>query len=289
MKHIKKFNAFNEEFSGPQTAPSKPQTSPTTKPGKPQIAPSRPSPIRRERPSVDPPPKAKNLEVTPDDLSKKFLKDLRSLGKTPVDGFDLDVLKKRYKTNEDFTFKKLGNFIDTLKSFVSKGVNALISLPRIKEMYDYIKSLKSEDIEYIVDSINEKYNYTLNPDRIKLDYNLYVTSQKNEGLSFKKIILSFLLLVVCANICYYNSTDEITIHVKNCQKEGFADSEGRSKYKYIVYTDNEVFENTDEVFMGKMNSSDLNNELEGGGTFTVKVIGWRNPLLSSYRNIVEIK
>ena len=79
-----------EEFlaTKPQTAPSQPTTKPGVAPGT-RPTPSRPSPIRRDKPSVDPAPKAK-LE----DVMKRFMTELRK-NKTPMK-FDLGKLKVKY-------------------------------------------------------------------------------------------------------------------------------------------------------------------------------------------------
>jgi hypothetical protein len=73
-----------EEFlsTRPGTAPTKPGISPGT-------TPSRPGPIRRDKPSVDPRPKAKI-----DDVMKRFMTELRK-SKMAIK-FDIKKLKSRY-------------------------------------------------------------------------------------------------------------------------------------------------------------------------------------------------
>ncbi len=61
MKYLKKFESFALAAD-----PVKPATKPTTKPST-TPAPSRPSPIRRDKPSVQPAPKA-----TAEDVVKRF-------------------------------------------------------------------------------------------------------------------------------------------------------------------------------------------------------------------------
>lgn len=58
--------------------------------------------------------------------------------------------------------------------------------------------------------------------------------------------------------------------------------------KYLIFTQEEVFENEDAALIGKFNSSDFYNKLEPG-THKVRVCGWRVPFLSWYRNIIEIR
>lgn len=67
MKYLKGYKGFMEN-SQPAIAPSKPTTEPDVRPGKPGTSPSRPSPIRRDKPSVEPAPKA-----TVEDVVEKFI------------------------------------------------------------------------------------------------------------------------------------------------------------------------------------------------------------------------
>ena len=70
MAHIKKYSRFVEEYiAGPEVKPATPTTKPGTRPG-------RPSPIRRDKPSVTPKPKAEETELpyaTADEGAKKFI------------------------------------------------------------------------------------------------------------------------------------------------------------------------------------------------------------------------
>ena len=79
-----------EEFlaSGPQ--PTTKPGQPTTKPGQPATRPNTPSPIRRDKPSVEPAPKAKGPVVV-----KRFMMELRK-AKAPIK-FDISKLKERYE------------------------------------------------------------------------------------------------------------------------------------------------------------------------------------------------
>jgi hypothetical protein len=75
MKYLKKFDDYNAELvyaeGAPAPAPStKPGPAPTTKPGaKPG---QRPSPIRRDKPGVDPAPKAEFPKAEMDELIRKY-------------------------------------------------------------------------------------------------------------------------------------------------------------------------------------------------------------------------
>jgi hypothetical protein len=58
--------------------------------------------------------------------------------------------------------------------------------------------------------------------------------------------------------------------------------------KYLIYTETEVFENSDCLIRGKFDSSDFYNDLKDLGTFKVSTYGYRIPLLSMYKNIIKI-
>lgn len=63
MKPNKKIVVSLNEFINTMNSPAAPTTKPTTKPAEPGKAPARPSPIRRDKPSVDPAPKASEEQV----------------------------------------------------------------------------------------------------------------------------------------------------------------------------------------------------------------------------------
>lgn len=105
MKHIKKFDSFNEDVqASPQTAPTKPQTRPDVRPGKPETRPSRPSPIPGQAPKVDPLPKAKEStkKSNEDDVTKRFIYELKRKGEEKVD-MSIDYLKNKYTQVESLS------------------------------------------------------------------------------------------------------------------------------------------------------------------------------------------
>lgn len=86
----------------------------------------------------------------------------------------------------------------------------------------------------------------------------------------------------------YMTDDVVTVTVKD--KERIMTGSGDTlSSKFLVYTDGEVFENTDSPWYWKWNSADIQNNLEVGQTYTIKVYGWRIPFFSMFRNVVEIK
>jgi hypothetical protein len=64
--------------------------------------------------------------------------------------------------------------------------------------------------------------------------------------------------------------------------------------KYIIFTEDEqgnvlVFENTDDLWRGKFDSSNMQGQLKEGNKYTVTVVGYRVPFLSMYQNIIKIE
>lgn len=79
-----------------------------------------------------------------------------------------------------------------------------------------------------------------------------------------------------------NETQIVTV----TEKESIRAGDGN---KYLIFTDSEVFENTDEVFVGKFNSSDFYRVIKVGTKYEFRTIGFRIPFLSMYKNIIGIK
>ena len=104
----------------------------------------------------------------------------------------------------------------------------------------------------------------------------------------KLIITGAIILVIglifINPISHWCSTEIISITVEDRVKE--VDKDNVSKY--FIYTEGEVFENTDTKLYWKTNSRDVQNALKVGQTFEVKVDGWRWPFFSWNRNIIKI-
>lgn len=99
------------------------------------------------------------------------------------------------------------------------------------------------------------------------------------------------ILMIAYNVMRLNHSEIITIKVTGTERVTETSGSGKDltvTSKYLVFTENETFENTDETFMGKWNSSDFQGKFAKDSTYKVKVIGWRIPITSTYRNIVEI-
>lgn len=58
---------------------------------------------------------------------------------------------------------------------------------------------------------------------------------------------------------------------------------------YMIGTENEVFKIEDNIFIGKLNSSDIYNNIKIGHTYKITTTGFRSTFLSSYRNINTIQ
>lgn len=61
--------------------------------------------------------------------------------------------------------------------------------------------------------------------------------------------------------------------------------------KYLIFTDNGVFENTDALYRGKLRSSDMQAKAMAfrGQKASIESYGFRNGLLSWYHNVVGIE
>jgi hypothetical protein len=115
------------------------------------------------------------------------------------------------------------------------------------------------------------------------------------GFIFSKLGLISIALFVgllffggCA--VYKNSEKTVTFtvedkeHITDCS--GTGESTSCDSY-YLVFTDQGVFKNDDDIAYGKFRSSDLQGRFKKGRTFTCKVAGWRVGILSMYPNIID--
>lgn len=110
----------------------------------------------------------------------------------------------------------------------------------------------------------------------------------------KKIVTTVKVLAVCFGVLLFLSflglpvykayfTDEtVTALVTEKTTKRTNDED-----KYLIFTEGEVFENTDSLLRLKFNSSDVYAKIVNGKTCTFTVNGWRFPFFSMYRNVLE--
>lgn len=87
---------------------------------------------------------------------------------------------------------------------------------------------------------------------------------------------------------YYYTETQVQTHILKTERECKKD-----ECRYVIYTDDEVFENKDNYYFFKFASSDMQNVMmkkeETKETVVLTVTGIRLPFLSWYRNIVSVE
>ena len=110
--------------------------------------------------------------------------------------------------------------------------------------------------------------------------NVVQTMHKRILLTFWVVLAIVLVPLLTYPVAYYLSADTVTLTVT--YKERVED-------RYLIYSDEGVYENTDSYIFLKFNSSKLYNDIKPGKQYTAKVAGWRVPFLSMYRNVIKVE
>ena len=114
--------------------------------------------------------------------------------------------------------------------------------------------------------------------------------KKDNKESIEKLLAAIVVLVILSlfDIAFdcikvYGAKDTVTITVtdKTVKRYGNGDED-------LIYTDGETFELTDELLAARFDSSDDYGRIQVDKTYKATVCGWRVPLFSWYRNIIEI-
>lgn len=105
------------------------------------------------------------------------------------------------------------------------------------------------------------------------------------------IVIAFLVLFLGAitfNIWSHFATMETVPGLIIQDKERIVTGSGDQQVsKYLIFTDQETFENVDSWLALKFNSSDVYGSIIEGAKCEFVVTGFRVPLLSWYRNILS--
>ena len=101
------------------------------------------------------------------------------------------------------------------------------------------------------------------------------------------VVVGMVAAVLVSAIAYNRS--EATVTAKVIDKERIVESGGNggATSRYLIFAEGETFQNVDSVWHWKFNSSDIYGAIRREQTCTFKVVGWRIPLFSTYRNIIS--
>ena len=93
-----------------------------------------------------------------------------------------------------------------------------------------------------------------------------------------------LLVILFGYLFFEPYITEETITIKVLNKAQFGNEPG----KYFVFTQEEVFYNSNDYYQNKDNADALNEKIYPGSTYEVNVVGIYLPWLPRFRNITEI-
>lgn len=94
---------------------------------------------------------------------------------------------------------------------------------------------------------------------------------------FFTIFKLFIAVLIAAEAVHYTTQEWVTVTIWDKDRDGH----------YMVHTDQESFTNSDSVLAFKFNSSDVQRQLREGQEYRLLVTGFRIPVLSMYRNILD--
>lgn len=118
---------------------------------------------------------------------------------------------------------------------------------------------------------------------------------KSKGLGLIGLFLVAMLAIAIIIFPFWNFSNDhkYTVTITGKERVTRQTNDGIES-KYLVYCEDEngknyVFENTDTVFRGKFNSSDVYGALKEDKTYELTVIGFRVPIFSWYENVIDYK
>ena len=111
-----------------------------------------------------------------------------------------------------------------------------------------------------------------------------VLSESFFKLSAMAGFIIILLVILFGYLFFEPYITEDTVTIKVINKAKFGNESG----KYFVFTEDEVFSNSNNYYQNKENADELNQQIYPGSTYKVKVVGIYIPWLPRFRNIISI-
>ena len=113
---------------------------------------------------------------------------------------------------------------------------------------------------------------------------------RSNRLHFSEVLVLIAIVLIIATMMFsivilpFLNVETNTITVTKV--ENIVDGKNST---YLLFTESEVFENSDCFIRGKFDSSDFYNQFKDLGTFEVKTYGYRIPFFSMYKNEIGVK
>lgn len=111
-----------------------------------------------------------------------------------------------------------------------------------------------------------------------------MSDSSSSGWGCLALVLVFVLFMVGVWGCNKATEKNVSLTVNRLDDQ--ASSKGHT---YLVFTDKGVFKDKDNIFYLKFNSSDLFAKLQEHHRYNCKTNGFRIPLFSSYKNLIDCK
>ena len=108
------------------------------------------------------------------------------------------------------------------------------------------------------------------------------------------IVLLTVIAIIAIPVLSFSNDHQCTVTITDKERVTTRFAKGKINSKYLIYGKDEngktyIFEDTNTLFRGKFNSSDVYGALKKGETYELTVIGFRVPILNWYENIIDFK
>lgn len=102
------------------------------------------------------------------------------------------------------------------------------------------------------------------------------------------------IAVITVPVMNFSNDHTYTVTITDKERVTTQSAKDNIDSKYLIYGEDEngktyVFEDTDTLFRGKFNSSDVYGALKEGKTYELTVIGFRVHIFNWYENIIDFK
>ena len=112
---------------------------------------------------------------------------------------------------------------------------------------------------------------------------------RNLGKMSFLLIICLFALVIFGQMYMVKNTSTIVVTTVTDKERVTYNSGETIDSKYLIFTEAETFECTDQFIVGKFNSSDVYGMIKEGKKYKFTVYGVRVPFMSMYRNIVNVE
>jgi hypothetical protein len=147
---------------------------------------------------------------------------------------------------------------------------------------------EENELNYSDDDMDEYKRRAYEYDPVKPRYNIERDTM-NPLYYFLLLVPLLIHVIMCVAFMHgaFDPLSKSTVICKIIDKKSIPMTDGSQSY--LIYTDQETLQDSDNIFIGKSDAPRIFNEMQVGHMYKMSLIGWESEVSKKYPNIIQFE